>query len=330
LTAPIDFAAHEGDLITHYATLINGVPFGVSVAVLASMTLIMAVNTAFVASSELLERVAHRYGFHWLIATNQKGSLYRIHLVSGSFYSAIIFLTQGSQMILADMYALGLIASFCINMGSLLIYRYFMGTKEIIHFSTSRSITLMMFLIFVSCFFFLAWMKPHGTQLWAAITGLVLAAGLLVAQKRAPEIAEIAQSDSHMDLILHLAESREHDVHIFFRRPREEALSHVKQNEAYVTFYNPRRGAPSRLATNHFRFASRTRSVYQHMVGLLNVVEYELAHHDVTVHFGWPLSSWLDRISIGVMVFNIMRLPRRFPNFNFVISYPGKPHKASR
>jgi hypothetical protein len=66
------------------------------------------------------------------------------------------------------------------------------------------------------------------------------------------------------------------------------------------------------------------------MVGLLNVVEYELAHHDVTVHFGWPLSSWLDRISIGVMVFNIMRLPRRFPNFNFVISYPGKPHKASR
>lgn len=330
LTAPINFAAHEGDLIPHYATLINGVPFGVSVAVLASMTLIMAVNTAFVASSELMERVAHRYGFHWLIATNQKGSLYRIHLMSASFYTLIIFITQGSQMILADMYALGLIASFCINMGSLLIYRYFMGTTEIIHFSTSRSITLIMFLIFTSCFFFLAWMKPHGTQLWAAVTGVVLAAGLLVAQKRAPEIAEIAQSDSHMDLIVHLAESREPGVHIFFRRPREETLADVKQNEAYVTLYNPRRGAPAKLAPNHFRFAARTRSVYQHIVGLLKVVEYELAPHDVTIHFGWPLSSWLDRISIGVMVFNIMRLPRQFPHFNFVISYPGKPYTPPR
>jgi hypothetical protein len=330
LTAPIDFPAHEGDLITHYATLINGIPFGIAVAVLASMTLIMAVNTAFVASSELLERVAHRYGFHWLIETNRNDSLYRIHLVSATFYTMIIFITAGSQTILADMYALGLIASFCINMGALLIYRYFMGTSEIIHFSTSRSITLVMFLIFVSCFFFLAWMKPHGTELWATITGLVLVAGLLVAKTRAPEIAEIAQSDSHMDLILHLAESHEPRVHIYFRRPREETLSHVKQNEAYVVFYNPRRGAPAKLAPNHFRFAARTRSVYQHMVGLLKVVEYELAHHHVTVHFGWPLSSWLDRISIGVMVFNIMRLPRVFPKFNFVIRYPGQPYAPKK
>jgi len=148
LSAPIDFAAHEGDLITYYATQLNGVPFGIAVAVLASLTLIMAINTAFVASSELLERVAERYGFHWLIATNRNQSLYRIHLLNAGFFSAIIFITQGSQMILADMYALGLIASFCINMGSLLIYRYFMGTKEVIHFNTSRLITLIIFLIF--------------------------------------------------------------------------------------------------------------------------------------------------------------------------------------
>jgi amino acid transporter len=63
LSAPINFAEHEGDLITFYATLINGYPFGVAVAILASFTLIMAVNTAFVASSELIERVAHRYGY---------------------------------------------------------------------------------------------------------------------------------------------------------------------------------------------------------------------------------------------------------------------------
>jgi hypothetical protein len=45
----------------------------------------------------------------------------------------------------------------------------------------------------------------------------------------------------------------------------------------------------------------------------------------VFVHFGWPLSSWLDRLSIGVMVFNLMRLPRRFPQFAFDITYRRKP-----
>ena len=35
-------------------------------------------------------------------------------------------------------------------------------------------------------------------------------------------------------------------MHIYFRRPREEALRHVKQNEVYVTFYSPRQGAPSK------------------------------------------------------------------------------------
>ena len=325
LTAPIDFPSHEGDLITHYATLINGVPFGIAVAVLASLALIMAVNTAFVASSELLERVAERYGFHWLISINRNQSLYRIHLMNACFFSFIILITLGNQNILADMYALGLIASFSINMGSLIIYRYFMGTKEVIQFSTSRLITLVIFFIFVSCFIFLAWMKPHGTELWAAVTGVVLISGLLVARKRGPEIKEIAQADSQMDLILHLAESSDTELHIFFRRPREEALSETKQNEAYVTFFNPRRGAPNRLAPNHFRFIAKTRSVYQHMVGILKVVEYELVDRNVVVHFGWPLSSWLDRFSIGVMVFNIMRLPLQFPQLSFDINYPGRP-----
>jgi hypothetical protein len=328
LTAPIEFSSHEGDLITYYATLVNGVPFGIAVAVLASLTLIMAVNTAFVASSELLERVAERYGFHWLIATNRNQSLYRIHLLNASFYSFIILITHGSQSILADMYALGLIASFCINMGSLLIYRYFMGTKEVIHFSTSRLITLAMFLIFLSCFAFLAWMKPHGTELWATVTGIVLVAGLLVARTRAPEIKASAQADSQMDLILHLAESTDPDVHIFFRRPREQALADIKQNEAYITFFSPRAGAPQKLASNHFRYAARTRSVYQHMVAILKVVEYELSDRTVKIYFGWPLSSWIDRLSIGVMVFNIMRLPRLFPDMTFTMNYPGRPYQG--
>src|SRR5438552_18394946 len=58
LSAPIDIREHEGDLITYWATLVGNVPFGVVVGLLGSLILIMAVNTAYVASSELLERVA--------------------------------------------------------------------------------------------------------------------------------------------------------------------------------------------------------------------------------------------------------------------------------
>jgi len=295
------------------------------VAALASITLIMAVNTAFVASSELMERAAERYGFHWLIATNRRQSLYRIHVLNASSFSAIILVTGGSQMILADMYAIGLLACFCINLGSLLIYRYSMGTKEVIPYHTSRSGTLVLFVIFLSCFLFLAWMKPHGTELWAAVTFLVLLGGLIMARTRSPEIKEIAQSDSHMDLVLFLSESEEQELHVIFRRPREESLDHVESNEAYVTFYNPRQGASARLAPNHFRFTVHKRTLYSHIVGLLKELEYEMPHRRLVIHFGWPLSSWLDRLAIGVMVFNIMRLPRQFQAFDFHIDYTGEP-----
>ncbi|MGO8878955.1 MAG: APC family permease [Desulfomonilaceae bacterium] len=321
LSAPINFAEHEGDLITHYATMLNGAPFGITVAVLASITLIMAVNTAFVASSELMERVAERYGFSWLIATNRRQSLYRIHIVNAISFSSIILVTGGSQMILADMYALGLLACFTINTGSLVIYRYFMGAKGVINYYTNRLGTIALFFIFLSCFIFLAWMKPHGTELWAIVTGVVLTGGLVVARTRAPEIKAVAQTDSHMDMVLFLAESTENEIHMIFRRPREEAMEAPKNSEVYVTFYNPRQGAPTKLAPNHFRFATSKRTLYQQMVGLLKVVEYELADRKVVIHYGWPLSSWLDRMSIGVMVFNIMRLPKVFPRFDFHIDY---------
>src|SRR6188474_2959290 len=131
LSAPIDFRSHEGDLITHWATIVGNVPFGVVVGLVGSVILVMAVNTAYVASSELLERVAHRYNFDWLIETNRRASLYRVHVLNALMYTGIILLTQGRQSILAEMYAVSLLASFCINIGCLLIYRYFMGTKEI-------------------------------------------------------------------------------------------------------------------------------------------------------------------------------------------------------
>jgi len=332
LSAPIDFARHEGDLITYYATLVNGIPFGILVAVLASFALIMAVNTAFVASSELMERVAERYGFHWFIATNRRQSLYRIHLCNAIFFSVIILITQGSQMILADMYALGLIASFCINMLSLLIYRYFMGTKEVVQFNTSRTITLVMWIIFMSCFIFLASMKPHGMMMWAIVTGIVLLAGLLVARKRAPENREIEKTDNEMSLVLYLAQSSKPDKHIYLRRPREEILCEggKKENEVYIVFFSPRKGILPKCADNEFHIPLGKQGLYHHIVSLLKLIEYEMPEQKITVHFGWPLSSWLDRLSIGVMVFNLMRLPKRFPSLHFTIDYEGRSSLSTK
>jgi hypothetical protein len=304
--------------------MLNGPLFGVAVGALASFTLTMAVNTAFVASSELLERVAHRYGFHWLIATNRRQALSRIHVMNALFFSSIVLITQGNQAMLADMYALGLLASFCINMSALLIYRYFRGTRESIAYHTSRLGTLVLWIILISCFVFLAIEKPHGTLLWALVTCVVLLAGFLVAQKRAPEIQEIRQADSEMEMILYLANSSRPDLHIIFRRPREEALNSPRDNEVFITFFSPRAGIPPKLAANHFRFPLRRVPLYHRLVALLKVVEYELSSREITIHFGWPMSSWLDRLAVGVMVFNMMRLPRMFPQFGFIISYGTK------
>jgi amino acid transporter len=321
LSAPIEFKQHEGDLITHYATLLNGAGFGMLVALLASITLIMAVNTAFVASSELIERVAHRYSFHWIIATNKKNSLYRVHVMNAILFSAIVLITSGSQAVLADMYAIGLVASFCINMGSLLIYRYFMGTKEVIPYSTSRLGTLVLFVVLTSCFGFLAWDKPHGTALWGTLTCVVLTAGIIVAKKRRPEKAEVEQAESEMDVILYLAEAAGRDLNVFFSRPREDSVVPDRRNEVYVSFFSPRQGIPARAGVNHFRLPFGKAGIYHRMVAFLKVIEYELAERVITVHFGWPMSSWWDRMSIGVMVFNLMKLPTLFPKLNFDIGY---------
>ena len=325
LSSGLNPAEHETDLITSFAAHLNGVPFGLLVGAIASVALIMAVNTAYVASSELIERVAHRYSFHWIIKTNNRQALYRVHILSALFFSCIILLTNGSQKVLAEMYALGLVASFTINMGSLLIYRYGRGTNEVRAYNTSRLGTLVVFIILLSCFIYLAMTKPFGLGLWLTVTVFLLIIGLKVAKHRAPEIAHVAQTDSPLQMVFNLAEAPGETLDIYFKRPQEGGTS-VAQNVAFVSFYSPRAGIPERVATNHYRFAWSGQSLFDSMTELLYVLKYELPHKQITVHIGWPLSSWIDRFSIGVMVFSIMRFPKMFPEFTFVIEYFGKKH----
>jgi amino acid transporter len=321
LSSTIDFHAHEGDLITHYANIVGNPAFSLAVGSLASIALMMAVNTAFVASSELLERVAHRYGFKWLIETNSQGSLYRIHLLIAVFNSMILVITSGTQGILAEMYAIGLLASFCINMGSLIIYRFFRGTQEIGDYSTSRTGTLIIWLMFLSCFVYLAFHKPYGTGLWAIAVVLILIAGTQIARKRAPEIKELEKTDFPMELITRIAERNEDTIHIYFKRPGEKR-EELRTDVFFITFFSPRRGIPPKVDENYFRFpVFKSQSVYQSILAILYTLRADIPEKRFVIHFGWPLSSWIDRLAVGLFTFNIMRLPKLFPEFEFVIEH---------
>ena len=318
LSAPIDFARHEGDLITHWATVVGNVPFGVVVGLVGSVILVMAVNTAYVASSELLERVAHRYRFDWLVATNGRASLYRIHCLNATLYTSIILLTEGSQAILAEMYAVSLLASFCINIGCLLIYRYFQGTKEIREYHTSRAGTLVLEAILVACFVYLAAHRPYGTALWAGVVGVLLTTAIPFSRRYGPEAAEVRRSDYPMEMLLALGET-DGPLDVYFRRPGEIDIIQASPTSAFITLFSPRQPIPDRVAPNHYRFPIQGGSVYRSMTAILALLQEELDGREVHVHFGWPTSSWLDRLAVGVFVANLMRLPRLFPKLTFSI-----------
>jgi hypothetical protein len=89
----------------------------------------------------------------------------------------------------------------------------------------------------------------------------------------------------------------------------------------FVTFFSPRQACPDRLAENHYRFFIQGGSVYASILGILELLEEEFDGREVTVHFGWPTSSWLDRMATGVFVAALMRLPRHYPRMRFAMEY---------
>lgn len=323
LSSGINLSQHETDLIPSFASIVNGKYFGITVGILASITLIMAVNTAMVASAELIEKLAERYNFTWLIEVNKKQSLYKIHILNAILYSTILIITSGSQAILAEMYAVGLVASFTINTGSLLKYRYSKGTKEITY-HTSRLGTLILFLILLSTLFYIMTARPYGTFLWLVITSFVIISGLKISKTRSPEIPKRRATNTVMDIIFRIYEIEQKEIHIFFRRPLEKELSVKNNNSIFVSFYSPRVDSPIQNNENHFWIVMYDRLTLIDMItGLLETIKYEIPSEEkeIHLHFGWPLSSWIDRLSIGIMIHSIMKLPNKYPQFNFHIEY---------
>jgi hypothetical protein len=156
--------------------------------------------------------------------------------------------------------------------------------------------------------------------LWGGVTLFLLLVGVVFAKRRAPEQKEIQKTDSPMDIVFALADSGADQYHIYFKRPAE-GIEQLQPGSVYVSFYSPREGIPARLNSSHFRFPYQRATLFNRILAILYMLQYEFPDKQITVHLGWPTSSWLDRLSIGAMVFSLMRLPRYFPHFNFVIEY---------
>jgi hypothetical protein len=219
------------------------------------------------------------------------------------------------------MYAIGLLASFCINIGCLLIYRYFMGTKEIGGgYATSRAGTLALEAILIACFIYLALHRPYGTGLWAGVVTVILAAGVPLSRRYGPEVKEVRRSDYPMEMLLALGEA-DGPLHVWFRRPGETDIVQMQPGTVFITFFPSRQEIPRKLAPNHYRFPIQSGSVYRSITAILALLEEELDGRELTVHFGWPTSSWLDRMATGVFVANLMRLPRFHPKLRIAMEY---------
>jgi len=143
------------------------------------------------------------------------------------------------------------------------------------------------------------------------------------ARRIGPEIHERRRSDYPMAMLLALGES-DGPLHIWFRRPGEAQRAEDEPGHVFVTFFSPRQAIPERRSPNHYRFPIQGGSVFSSICSILALLEEELAGRELTVHFGWPTSSWLDRMATGVFVANLLALPDRYPSLDFAIEHPPR------
>ena len=167
-----------------------------------------------------------------------------------------------------------------------------------------------------------------GFLLWIIAVIVALFIGFRVAKKRAPEKMEYAKLslDQQTDLLLQIAES-EDVFHLYMRRPKDISQVQEVANVAYVTLFSPRAGAPEKVSKNHYRFPFENESLFAKLVELIQYIDYEIPEKRIVFHLGWPTSNWIDRMSIGVMVLSLLRLPKQFPKHSFVIEYDPPTHK---
>ncbi len=323
---------HVDDLITYYAQLVGSNIMAILVVILASLTLAFAVNTALVGATELISTMADHHKAFWVSKLNRYNAHYRIIIFMSLFFSFIVLLTQGNQDIVADMYAIGLISTFIINTGSIVLYKFIKGNAQTKEYRTGVIRNMILFVVFLSTFIYIVINKPYGTAMWVSVVAFFIIFGTIITRiKTTEEEEKIAQIDKYADVIDYIGNLDKSSIHIYFRRPSENVYE-IGGNMIYITFFFVRnKRPPKKLFKSHFILPVNSFwGIGYSTKKLLEAIEENYPNLPLNVHFGWPLSSWIERMFIGVMVYNILQLPKQFSNWNFFIEYRAGTYKPKK
>jgi amino acid transporter len=314
-------ARTSGNMIPFYFMKIGGKIFGSIIGILAAAVLIIVINYSFNSFNDLLEKVAKKFNFSWFLKSNYHKSYFRIHLISGVSCSLIIILANANQFYLSELLALAILSNLTIIMTCLMVYRYFRGTEQISLFNTSRFGTAIFFVVLIGCMMYLILDKIIVSGIWILFVSLLFIIGSKFVKKHPADLKARKKYDNPMELIFYLSEIKGDVCNVFFVRAKDKLILSKTNDSVFINFYYLNEDLLPKIAPNHFRFQVIGPRLFSNILAIIELIKYEIPNIKLKIHFGWPLSSWLDRISIGVMLFSIMKLPKDYPNDEFVIEY---------
>jgi len=319
-TEPLKYAEN---LIPHFAEQVGGSSLALFVMIAAFFALVFAVNTAMVASVELLTVVGERFSLYWLLRKNRFESHYKIIIFVAVFFTCVILITNGSQETVADMYAIGLVATFVINLAALLVFRFAQGFGHIQESKTSFIKNIALLILFLSVFVFLFEAKPNGAMLWIGSCGVMVALGFVITKLfKDPEYELLKKFGKRFDIVSFISENIEgRDIHLFFMGPNDRHFA-LNPKNICITYALDRLEAPISLSKNHFilplhSFLELTKDIDQ----TLHSLKDWFPEKRLYVHFGWPMTSWRNRLYSIVMINRILKLPQKHPDIHFAIEY---------
>ncbi|MDI3269598.1 MAG: amino acid permease [Bacillota bacterium] len=312
-------AAHVEGLVAAFALEVGGEIFGVFMVLAAALALAFAMNTAFVGGTELLSVMAERYGLEILLRTNRYGIHYVIVLFLSATFTALLLVTRGSANVVADMFAVGLLASFIFNLLGLLTFRFTQGSEVMRAYRTGMVKNAFILVVFTAAFIFVAYHKIHGLILWSVTAVVLILLGILAARFfRNPDLAFEDSFQTTQELLDYIQEHEGKEVDLYFVRPQEP----VGEEGVYVTLALQRLQPPHRKAPHHFVLPfSQMWGVVNAMEAVLSFLAAELPDREFRVHLRWSLSSWRERLSTGFFIHRLLELPLRFPQMTFRIEY---------
>ena len=322
---------HVEGLVAYFALSVGGPWMGLMMVLAAAFALAFAMNTAFVGGTELITVIAERYGLTFLLRTNRVGVHYTIILFMAVTFTALILITQGSATLVSDMFAIGLLASFVLNLIALVTYRVNEGYSRMKGYRTSTLKNIVLIIAFFAALIYVAANKLHGTALWAGAALFMIILGMLAARFFANPDAQYERNYQTMEELLQYVQGLSGDMlNVRFARPRE----HVPEREdtIYVTLSLLRLQPPRRKSSSHFilPYSSMWGAVHE-MEAVIGKLKEALPNKKLIIHFGWPLSSWWERLSMGLVVHRLVMLPKRYPDLEYHIDYyPGVPRRMKK